>query len=244
MKILLDKLELKYLLEQKRDNIGPKFIGYEDVLTGLFFILPILGTDFNDILFIPGLVLKTICCIIAIITIFRGCIKMYSSYKNSYNQDQLFDDINNINQIMHPFSIVAIKDTFNEYPNRFLLYYDEQWDCKFFFNYKTMENDTFNEENIKVRLANELHIDKESIKLEFKTEAIQRKYSVKDSQYKVYDHKVYRADISQFSDLIKKTEFEINNKKFYWMSIEDMKKDKRIREINSDVVSLVNDVII
>ena len=53
-------------------------------------------------------------------------------------------------------------------------------------------------------MANELHIDKESIKLEFKTEAIQRKYSVKDSQYKVYDHKVYRADISQFSDLIKR----------------------------------------
>jgi Ni,Fe-hydrogenase III component G len=50
--------------------------------------------------------------------------------------------INNLDEVTHPFSIVAVKDTYNEYANKFLLYYDKAWKCWFFFSFHSQqEND-------------------------------------------------------------------------------------------------------
>ena len=35
--------------------------------------------------------------------------------------------------IQNNHSLVAIKNTFNNTSNKFLVYYDERWDCKLFF---------------------------------------------------------------------------------------------------------------
>ena len=62
------------------------------------------------------------------------------------------NDINKLNEISHNHSIIVIKDTFNEFSNRFLVYNDTKWDCKFFLNYKENIN---NESYIKEHLSNE-----------------------------------------------------------------------------------------
>ena len=158
------------------------------------------------------------------------------SVKDKYSHTELYNDIEKLNSIQHRFSIVAVKDTFNQYPNRFLLYYDERWDCKFFFSYKTVDNDT---DNIITKLSNELKIDRSNIKIDFKTEQIQQKYSVSHNEDRVYDHRVYSAEISKFRRGLTADEFEIDGKKYYWMTIQDMERDLRIKEVNSDVVGLI-----
>lgn len=106
--------------------------------------------------------------------------------KNKYTHLDLGREITDLNEIQHRFSLVAIKDTFNEHPNRFLLYYNED---------------------------------------------------------RVNDHRLYYAEISEYKDNITKDEFEIDGKKFFWMTIQQMERDKRIAEVNSDVVGLIKGVI-
>ena len=59
-------------------------------------------------------------------------------YRDKYNHEILMNDIRELNLIQHNHSLIAIRDTF-EKENRFLVYYDERWDCKLFLNYKTVD---------------------------------------------------------------------------------------------------------
>lgn len=43
--------------------------------------------------------------------------------------------------------------------------------------------------------------------------------------------------------IIEQDSFEIDGKKFYWMSIAEMEQDKRIMEVNSDIVSMVKKAV-
>lgn len=240
MKMLIDSTELKLLLERKRDSIGKSVQGVDVLFAGVTFGLSILYADFQNLGFISGDSVRTVCIILSIAFSIRGIIMILKSVKDKYGHTELYDDIEKLNGIQHRFSIVAVKDTFNQYPNRFLLYYDERWDCKFFFSYKTVDNDT---DNIITKLSNELKVDRSNIKIDFKTEQIQQKYSVSHNEDRVYDHRVYSAEISKFRRGLTADEFEIDGKKYYWMTIQDMERDERIKEVNLDVVSLIKESV-
>lgn len=64
--------------------------------------------------------------------------------------EDLLSDINKLNEIAHNYSIVLIKDSFQRFPNRFLVYEDKRWECKLFLNYKENPN---NKEFIKNHLS-------------------------------------------------------------------------------------------
>lgn len=241
MKLLVDKMELKYLLETKRDCIGYKLSdGVENTFAGIGYLASVAIAEYKNVGFLSGEAIKTALIIIGIVFSVRGVIMITKSVKEPYNQDELYKDIEKLDEVTHPFSIIAIKDTFNEYPNRFLVYYDERWDCKFFPSYKTVDN---NEENIKARLSSELKLDMENIELEFKTFEIHKKYSVSHNENRVYEHRVYIAKVTDFIDIIRMDEFEIDGKKFCWMTINEMEKDERIMEVNSDVVGLIKSIV-
>lgn len=188
-----------------------------------------------------GIVIKTLAFVIGLAATVYGIWKIIISVMYKYDHKILYHDIENLNEITHPFSIVAIKDTFNEYANRYLLYYDKSWNCWFFFSFKTMEEQ--NEENIRVRLSNALHIPKDNISLYYKLERIQPKYSIKDNMHKVYLHRLYEAKISNFTDECKVDRFEVDGVQYRWMTIEEMETDETIMDINKDVVSMVKDRI-
>lgn len=237
MKLLIDEKSLKYLLETKRDCIGFKLSnGIEDTFAGIGFLASLAVAEYKDLGFLSGEIIEVVLAIIGIAYSFRGIIMIVKNVKEPYNQNDMYNDIKKLDEVTHPFSVVAIKDTFNEYPNRYLLYYDERWDCKFFPSYKTVDN---NEDNIKSKLSSELKVDESKIKLEFKTFEIQKKFSVSHNEDRVYDHRAYVAQVTYFSDLMKKDEFEIEGKKYCWMTIHDMEKDERIMQINADVVGLI-----
>ncbi len=57
----------------------------------------------------------------------------------------------------HNHSIVAIRNSFEEFPNRFLVYYDTRWECFLFLNFKTNVN---NESFIINGLSHQLKTDR------------------------------------------------------------------------------------
>lgn len=70
-------------------------------------------------------------------------------------------DITGLDMIQHNHSLVVIRNLFTENKQKFLVYYDEKWDCKLFLNYKTMDRD--NENSILDRVAADLGLNREEM---------------------------------------------------------------------------------
>lgn len=70
-------------------------------------------------------------------------------------------DITGLDMIQHNHSLVVIRSLFTENKQKFLVYYDEKWDCKLFLNYKTMDRD--NENSILDRVAADLALNREDM---------------------------------------------------------------------------------
>lgn len=112
---------------------------------------------------------------------------MYKIFKSGYyNHKKLYQDILKLNTEKSQYSLIAIKNTFDEFPNKFLLYYDEDWKVDFFPAFKTVSND---EENIKDKLSKNLKVKRDKIIVTYLEEkSNQKKFSEKEKLDKVYDH--------------------------------------------------------
>ena len=152
----------------------------------------------------------------------------------------LINETNKLNEIAHEHSIVVIKDSFQKYPNRYLVYDEPNWDnCKFFLNYKENEN---NENFIRGHLSGELKVNPDKIKLQFKGQRIHPKYSVSEGKEKIYSHKFYLATIEEFPEDMKKDTFEKDGRRYYWKSISELEADEKVRKYNSDIVGYVKEL--
>ncbi|MCB6991784.1 hypothetical protein LI187_15040 [bacterium 210820-DFI.6.38] len=241
MKLLIDKIKLQLLLEKKRDYIRHPLEGIDILITAVIYIVSLLCSDFKPISNISSDRISTIAWGIAVLLVIYGSFKLWKSWKYKYDHEHLFHDIENLDEVLHRFSIVAVKDTFNQFSNRFLLHYDSNWNCWFFFSFPT--NPEQNEESIIQRLSNQLKLPASTIRLHYITDRLQPKFSVKDNINKVYQHSLYQAWISDFLENMQKTEFTIEGVNFKWMTIEEMEKDDSIMKINHDVVSFIKEKI-
>ena len=151
----------------------------------------------------------------------------------------MIKDIISLNKIQHNHSLVALKDSFSTKGNRFLVYYDERWDCKLFLNYKTSDYD--NEAYIIENISTDLGIAKRNISCKYITSKVQEKYSVSHNENRVYNHRLYEINIQKFPEAMRKDDFVWNGKHYYWMTIENMEKDNRIMSVNMDVLDFVKE---
>ena len=241
MKMLIDKIKLKYLLEQKRDYIKRSIDGIDIVITALLYIVSLLCSDFKTVLGIDARVIQTLSWVVAVVLLCYGFCQIYRSIRYKYNHIQLYQDIENLNEVVHRFSIVTVKDEYKEFPNRFLLYYDQSWKCWFFFSFATSEYD--NEDNIIQRLSNKLKIDSKYIKVRYITDRLQPKFSEKDQIHKVYQHSLYQAVIAKFPKEMQQSTFKLEGTQFKWWTIEEMELDEEIMKKNADVVAFVKEKI-
>ena len=143
--------------------------------------------------------------------------------------------------IQHNHSLIAIRDTFMQPAMRFLVYYDERWDCKLFLNFKTVNGD--NENAILDYLSASLQIPKEELKAKYLTSRVQEKYSVSHDETRVYNHRLYEVSIHEFTSNMKEDDFSVNGVHYFWMTIPEMQKDKNIMDKNMDVVDFVNETM-
>ena len=241
MRLLIDKLKLMLLLEKRRDNIDHKTEGVDTTLTGVLYILSLLCSDFHDFLGVNHLIFETIAWITGIVITVLGIVKIVRSSRNKYSHNTLYSEIENLDEVTHRFSLAAIKDTFNEHPNRFLVYYDNAWDCWFFFSFPT--SDRQNEESIMQRISSKLKIDRPDITLAYISQRLQPKFSKKDNKQKLYLHDLYYAEIKKYPEELKEDDFEIDGVKYRWMTLEEMDNDKNIHETNDDVISFIREKI-
>lgn len=126
----------------------------------------------------------------------------------------------------HRHAIIVICDKSGNY----LQYYEKKWDSFLFLNCKIEdEDDTTKVEN---EVFNKLKVNTINIKYVFSK--IHTKFSVKDKCDKEYHHYFYRVmvDLDKFKD----REFNINGVDFKWFSNDELLNDKRIMEVNSDIV--------
>lgn len=169
----------------------------------------------------------------------RDLIEMRS---DSYNYTKLMKDIEDLDMIQHKHSLIVIKRNKNQKASKFLLYYDEEWDCKLFLNCKTADRN--NEQNIISRIAEDFNIDARTINCHYVVSRVQEKYSVSHNEDRVYQHRLYEVSFEKMPELALKEDFVLNNRHYYWMSIADMEKDENIIQKNLEVVDFVKENIL
>ena len=160
--------------------------------------------------------------------------------KNKYDHEVLLQDIEHLNMIQHNHSLIAIKNQVGE-EKRYLVYYDERWDCKLFLNYKTQNGN--NEAALKEQVSVDLNLNSGDITCNYVTSRVQEKYSVSHQETRVYNHRLYEMYFNNIPDEFRKDNFEISGRHYYWMTIDEMEKDDNIKKKNLDVVDFVKEYI-
>lgn len=238
MKILIDDVRLNLLLEQKKQFIGNRVI-WDSVLSSVSFLISVVMASYQEALGISGVVFKTVFVILGIFFTVKSFIDIVKSSRNQYSFEDLFDDINKLNEIAHSHSIVVIKDSYQKFPNRFLVYEDKRWDCEFFPNYKENPN---NEEFIKSHISSELKIEQRNIQLKFVSQKIHEKYSESAKENKIYSHKFYLATITDFPDFTQQASFECDGKTYHWRSMSELEENSEVQKKNMDIVNYVKEL--
>lgn len=237
MKIILDSNKFKDYTKIHRNEIGVDLAACSaNFITGMSIVIPESKeiADGNVSLATIGLLVVGIYALVCFV------IGVFRFMKNHYTSEILYKDVENMNETEHCFSLVAIKDTFNDYPNRFLLKYDKDWDCDLFFSFHTLNDEQRDIGNIKERLSNLLKVDPTEISVEYVNETLQTKFSQKDKVTKLYNHRLYHAEIKDFPKDEQKQTFEIDGIRYKWETIDTMREDVNIRQKNMDVVDFVS----
>ena len=133
---------------------------------------------------------------------------------------------------MGKHAIIVIKNDRNEY----LQYFDEKWNSYLFLNCKLEEN--FNEEIIKKYVSEKLKINEEDIKSEYIGKKTHTKFSESAKINKEYEHYFFKVNTKLYND---DTYFYIDNIKYGWYSYNELENDKRIQEVNSDIVGFIKE---
>lgn len=129
----------------------------------------------------------------------------------------------------HRHAIIVICDK----NGRFLQYFDNKWDSYLFLNCKVNDEDDISK--IEDAIFDKLGVKALEIKYIF--QKIHTKFSEKDKCNKEYQHYFYRVfvDLDKFGE----DEFIINSFKFKWFSYDEFLNDKRIMQVNSDIVQFI-----
>lgn len=137
---------------------------------------------------------------------------------------------------MSEHTIMIIKNNKNEYLN----YYDERWNSYLFLNNKVIGELDDNEQRKFV--ANKLNIPEENIELTLIYEKIHTKFSESAKKNKEYHHYFYDVKIKELPTAFTEKEFSLNEINYKWFSIKELEEDKRIQEVNSDIVAMIKEL--
>lgn len=239
MQLLIDRKDLELLLEKQRDFIGNK-VTIDTIIAGISFLLSAATASYSEVLGVPGIVLKTIFCMIGVAYVLKIMSDLIKRCNNKYDHIVLEKEIENLNMIQHDHSLVIISNSQLRDEKTFLVYYDERWDCKLFLNYKTQDRN--NEAFIIDKVSADLQVDKNNMNIRYVTSRVQEKYSVSHDENRIYNHRLYEMQIDDWIAK-KQMDFSVNGRHYYWLSISEMEKDSNIAKKNMEVVDFVKEAI-
>ena len=137
----------------------------------------------------------------------------------------------------HTHSIIIIKNKNGEY----LQYFDTKWDSYLFPNCKLISNN--HEELINQYLIQNFDFLKDiKYSINYVMDKIHIKFSESAKVNKEYHHYFYSIDLQSIPSTMTSKTFTINDKVFKWFSLTEMLEDKRIQQVNSDIVGFIKDI--
>lgn len=226
MNLNISNDSLRQLLEEKRDFIGGDLIAYISLFITVFTSAINYYENIWALLFF------------SVLTLWSGLL-CWKHAKHRYNHQKLYVDIQKLDLELHRFSLIAIRDSFNKYPNKFLLRYDEKWDCYLLPYFRTLETT----DNIIQGLEGMLKVSIDASSLTFKSRDTYLKYSPADERNKQYCHSFFYLSHLQFQKIHKQKEFTIEDNKFKWFTLDEMRNDKNIMSKNEDVVDILSKTV-
>lgn len=226
--LIIDEEKLHLLLESKKLFIGGSLTGALGLIAGG---VNAVHNGYEGTALHYGMILLGICMLV---------LGVREGWKNmKYNHEKMMKDIINLDQTAYHHSIVVFQDTFLPFANRYLVYWDKRWQCWFFLNYPTQQDERKNVEIIGDKISRALKIDSSCIRLERKCQKLQQKYSESHKEERYYDHVFYKGTITVFPELMKSDSFDIDGVSYRWMTMAAMKANPDIRKKNLDVVEVV-----
>ena len=167
-----------------------------------------------------------------------------SNLISRYNHTSLYYDIEALdNDKAHFFNIVVQR--YNNKTGKLLTFYSDSWKCKLFPNYKSLSKYKDSEQPTTEEIENICKIFKKDTGLSITVKNIQYKGLIHDTKYSPND-RVNKQYIFRFflidkdvPDTYSESDFEYGGKHYYWMTISEMLKDKKIVKNNKSVVEKI-----
>ncbi len=132
-------------------------------------------------------------------------------------------------------SIIIIQNKKNEY----LQYFDKEWQSYLFLNCKLPNGKDSNA--IINRIEDLLRIRKDNIEVKYCDSRKHKKFSQSAKKEKEYIHYFYKVELLEE---LENNEFKINDVNYKWFSYKELLQDKRIQEVNSDIVQFVKEIYV
>lgn len=230
MKMYIDSGDLELLLERKRSYIGAPKTNAIEFVNAMLLLFSAYTTSIDDSR-INQIIIKVSFCIFAIIGIAQIIWREHQTRSNNYTKDMLIQDIEALDMKERRSSIVAIKNPNN--PRKYLVYYDPQWQYMLFPSYSTQNYE--NERRITECLSRDLATPESGIAVRFKNTGTEEKYATAHNEVRAYEYYFYAGSIDGLQDV----DFEIDGRKYQWMTIDELMSDPQTKEHNRYIVEQV-----
>lgn len=156
--------------------------------------------------------------------------------------EKLYKEIESMNR--RASSLIAVKDGMDALSNRYLTYYDEQWNCWFLPNHRSFDSYEEDKRKLSSYLSSEFKIPSDDFQMRFVGTATSTKFSTAHNEERTYDYRLYLASVIRIPDAWDaEGEFAIGSKKCKWMTVDEMLSDRKIYAINHDVIQMLKDLI-
>ena len=135
----------------------------------------------------------------------------------------------------HAHAIIIIKNEKGEY----LQYFDDRWNSFLFPNCKLISNNHL--DILKDSLKSKFHLHFDNLEIEYVTDKVHSKFSESARIEKEYHHYFYKVNAKLQQNLNSK-KFVVENTPYIWLSLSELETDKRIQQVNHDIVEYIKEI--
>lgn len=138
-------------------------------------------------------------------------------------------------------SIIAIKEPLEEGSNRYLQYWDEQWQCWFFPNRHSTPDVRDDERDIANYLNVEYKVPLGDCTLHMVGTDTSTKWSTEHNEERQYSYRLYDGVLAEVPSAwqLSDVDFQVAGHRCRWMSIADLERNERTSTVNADVIHMV-----
>jgi len=227
----IEESELKELLTKQKKAVESKRFPIEAIFTLVAFVLSALMAQ----IFAQKIwIIIPVWIFVAVNVIY--VISLFLKYlKSKYSESDFIHDTKDSGRVRN-FSLVVIKDRSGIQKDSYLLRYDRRWKCWLLPYRQTHDDD--DKSAVLDYVKDTLGFNNAEVK-DIQIDDIV-KFSVSDQVTKAYHHTFYEIFVSLKDLSISKNKtIKINNEKFRWFTIDEMKRNKSIEKKNSETVNFI-----